>query len=56
MARIIAIADCFDALTSARAYRQSMDAEAALRVIELEAGSHFDPELVPVFTEVMRNG
>ena len=56
VARIIAIADCFDALTSARAYRQSMDAEAALRVIELEAGSHFDPELVPVFTEVMRNG
>ena len=54
LARIIAVADCFDALTSVRAYRTSLSPEAALAVMELEAGSHFDPELVPVFAEVIR--
>jgi response regulator RpfG family c-di-GMP phosphodiesterase len=54
LARIIAIADCFDALTSARAYRTSLDREAALNVMIMEAGSHFDPELVPVFCRVIR--
>jgi putative two-component system response regulator len=54
LARIIAVADCFDALTSARAYRTSLPAEAALQVLELESGSHFDPALVPVFAAVIR--
>jgi HD-GYP domain-containing protein (c-di-GMP phosphodiesterase class II) len=55
LARIVAIADCFDALTSIRAYRTSLPADAALAVLELESGSHFDPALVPVFTEVIRH-
>lgn len=54
LARIIAVADCFDALTSARAYRTSLTRDAALDVMVLEAGSHFDPELVPVFCRIMR--
>ncbi len=54
LARIIAVADCFDALTSVRAYRTSLNPDAALAVLELEAGSHFDPALVPVFADVIR--
>jgi len=55
LARIIAVADCFDALTSVRAYRASLPFEPALEVLELEAGAHFDPALVPVFVELIRN-
>lgn len=54
LARIIAVADCFDALTSVRAYRASLPIESALALIELESGSHFDPNLVPVFTDLIR--
>lgn len=54
VARIVAVADCFDALTSVRAYRAALPAGAALDVLNLEAGSHFDPELVPVFTRLIR--
>jgi len=54
LARIISVADCFDALTSVRAYRTSLPLDAALAVLELEAGSQFDPALVPVFAEMMR--
>jgi putative two-component system response regulator len=53
LARIIAVADCFDALTSVRAYRTSLQSEAALAVLELESGSHFDPALVPVFAKIV---
>lgn len=54
LARIIAVADCFDALTSFRAYRASLPVEPALSVLELEAGAHFDPALVPVFVDMIR--
>lgn len=54
LARIVAVADCFDALTSIRAYRTSLPVSEAIRVLEDETGSHFDPALVPVFTDVIR--
>lgn len=54
LARIISVADCFDALTSVRAYRTSLPLDAALAVLELEAGSHFDPALVPIFANLIR--
>jgi response regulator RpfG family c-di-GMP phosphodiesterase len=54
LARIIAIADCFDALTSVRPYRQSMTPEAALDVLEADAGTHFEPEFVTAFVRVRR--
>lgn len=48
-ARIVAIADVFDALTSERPYKKAWPVEKAMALIEAESGSHFDPELVPAF-------
>ena len=48
-ARIMAIADVFDALISQRCYKDPIPYEDAFRIIEEEAGSHFDPELARVF-------
>lgn len=45
-ARIVAIADVFDALTSARSYKAAWPVEKALEEIARSAGSHFDPGLV----------
>jgi len=49
MARIIGIADAFDAITSQRPYRISLDLDAALAELEQGAGSQFDPGLVDIF-------
>ncbi|MCC4831668.1 two-component system response regulator [Shewanella sp. 10N.7] len=51
--RIIAIADVFDALTSARPYKKAWTVEDTLSLIEKESGKHFDPELVEKFKSVM---
>lgn len=48
-ARIMAIADVYDALTSERCYKKAMPPEEAFRIIQEGAGTHFDPELVEVF-------
>lgn len=48
-ARIMAIADVFDALVSKRCYKQAMSSEQAFSIIEEERGSHFDPVLVDLF-------
>jgi HD-GYP domain-containing protein (c-di-GMP phosphodiesterase class II) len=47
--RIVMIADAFDAMTSRRTYRKAMDAEAAIREIERELGTQFDPEIGSIF-------
>lgn len=47
--RIAAIADVFDALTSARPYKPAWPLEAALDLMRKNAGSHFDPTLTEVF-------
>lgn len=52
-ARILAIADVFDALTSARPYREAMTAEYTRDWIAERAGSHFDPHLVGAFVELL---
>jgi len=48
-ARMMCVADVFDALTSERPYRARMPIKKALSVIREGAGSHFDPEMVDLF-------
>lgn len=48
-ARIMAIADVFDALVSKRCYKQPMPLDTAFQYIQDNAGKHFDPELTEVF-------
>lgn len=52
-ARILAIADVFDALTSSRAYRKAMPIEEAMEIILKGSGSHFDADLVKVFEGII---
>ena len=51
-ARILAIADTYDAMTSDRSYRKGLSHEIAYEEIKRCAGSQFDPELVEVFIRV----
>jgi len=53
LARILAIADVYDALTSRRAYREPWTPERALAHIRSGAGSHFDPACVTAFEQLM---
>jgi HD-GYP domain-containing protein (c-di-GMP phosphodiesterase class II) len=51
-ARIIAIADAFDAMTSNRPYRKALPFEVALNEISKGKGTQFDPEIVNAFLKV----
>ena len=51
MARIIAIADTYDAMTSDRAYRRALPHEVAVTEIERCSGTQFDPEVANIFNE-----
>jgi response regulator RpfG family c-di-GMP phosphodiesterase len=51
MARIIAVADTYDAMTSDRAYRGALPHEVAVTEIERCSGSQFDPEVASMFTK-----
>ena len=51
-ARIFAIVDVFDALTSKRPYKESWTAVDAIAMLERDSGSHFDPLLVKIFTTI----
>jgi putative two-component system response regulator len=52
--RIMAIADVYDALTSWRPYKKAFTHQEAKKIIEDEAGKHFEPALVEVFKYVER--
>ncbi len=52
-ARIIAVADAFDAMTSDRPYRRALSRTVALNEIAAGAGKQFDPNVVRVFLEIM---
>lgn len=52
LARIVAVADVYDALTSARAYKAPWTPEAALALLRDEAGKAFDPAVVAAFARL----
>ena len=52
-ARIVAVADVFDALTMNRPYKKAWSIEDAISYLRQEAGSHLDPRLVGSFIEVI---
>ncbi len=51
-ARIVAIADVFDALTSVRPYKEAWSIDKALEYINNESGKHFDPDLVDAMLSI----
>jgi len=55
-ARILAVADVYDALTSVRSYKKALSHEAALEIIRNDSGTAFDPAVVVKFEEIMRDG
>jgi putative two-component system response regulator len=51
-ARLMAVADVYDALISRRVYKEGMPHEAAVAIIQQGKGAHFDPDMVDAFTEI----
>ena len=56
ISRIIAIADAFDAMTSARPYRDKMQVDEAVEELKRNAGKQFDPYLVEAFVSLYKEG
>ncbi len=54
-ARIFAIADVFDALTSKRPYKEAWSFEEAMEIMEEGKGSHFDPLLLDTFSRIAKS-
>jgi HD-GYP domain-containing protein (c-di-GMP phosphodiesterase class II) len=52
-ARIFAVADVFDALTSKRPYKEPFSFDTAMSIVLAGSGSHFEPELVEVFSKIV---
>jgi putative nucleotidyltransferase with HDIG domain len=56
MARIIAVADSFDAMTTVRPYQSAMDPHYVLEVLGRLAGKRYDPEAVKALTTLVKRG
>lgn len=54
-ARLIAVADTYDAITQGRPYRPAEERARAVQIIEAEAGRSFDPDLVKLFLRFLRD-
>lgn len=54
-ARIMAIADVYDALVSKRVYKDAMDPNDAFDILEKDAGSHFDPNIIEIIKEYRKD-
>ncbi len=55
-ARILCVADSFDAMISERPYKKPLSVNVALKVLREQAGLQFDPKLVRIFVELVENG
>ena len=55
-ARILCIADSFDAMVSKRSYKDAYDTRRALDIVRSEAGRQFDPQLAELFVTLVENG
>lgn len=53
-ARIVSIADAYDAMTSNRPYRKALSKKEAADRILADSGKQFDPELVEVFLDILK--
>ena len=56
MARILTIADCFDAMTARRPYKNPLSVSYAVSELKKNSGTQFDPELVDVFIRLINEG
>ncbi len=52
-ARILAVADAFDAMSSARPYRDAIDYKKIVKKLNESAGTQFDPQIVEIWLEIM---
>ena len=50
-ARVMAVADVFDALVSKRSYKEALSFEEAMNIIKDSSGTHFDPKIVDAFVK-----
>lgn len=55
LARILTVADMYDALITERPYRKAMSREEALNILKGYSGNKLDPELVDMFVEIVKN-
>ncbi len=51
-ARIFAVADVFDALCSSRPYKEAIDFESVMQILNSESGTHFDPDMIVAFNQI----
>ena len=52
LGRLVAVADAFDAMRSARAYREGRNSETVRAEVERCAGTHFDPDMAAAFLKI----
>lgn len=55
-AKVLAIADAFDAMTSDRPYRKALSLDIAVKELLDNSGTQFDPDIVPVFVDLLEQG
>ena len=51
----MSVADAFDAMTSERPYRRALTKNEALSILEEGAGSQWDPEIVRIAVDILKN-
>ena len=56
IARIIGVADAYDAMANARCYRKALDREVIISELKEGTGTQFDPEIVPLMLQMIEEG